>query len=390
MTGEHAEKARRQPGLVSELLSFFRIGVIGFGGGNALVPVMREAFVEKKKVISDSSFHDKVFVANITPGALPVELACGIGKETSGWKGMILAPLLLALPGAVGSVLLLSCFSVLDSATTMYLQLLSVVISVYILYQLFHYIKGMFQEARQDGKVALNTAIFLITAWLVCGRDLCELFGIDGTYVPEVSSTLLMLCVLVIAFVIKRPRARIGIDWHTLLHDESLWLIVFVVFAIPATVVCSGVLQLLFRGGVSALVSFGGGDAYLGIADDLFVQSGMFTTDEFYGKLVTAVNILPGSILCKMLTGMGYILGARVTHSIVGGYIVSVAAFMCGVFFSCASYLCVENIYNTSRKLEVFAFLKKIVKPIVSAFMLSVIITLLQKDVSVLLSVFGG
>ncbi len=365
-------------------LSFLRIGVIGFGGGNALVPVMREAFVEKNALVSDESFHDKVFAANITPGALPVEITCGIGKETAGWKGMILAPVLLSLPGAVFTVLLLSCFSALSEKLTIGVEILSVVISLYIIWQLLRYIGRVFRKAREWGCLQSDVLIFLGVTVLVCGKDMLSLFGIENVYVPRASSTLIMICVLILSFLIKRPHRNMHIDLRALTRDEGIWLLVFAVISFPAVAVSADTLQLLVCGGLSALVSFGGGDAYLGIADDLFVQTGMFTVGEFYGTLVTVANILPGSILCKMLTGMGCLLGVRTTGMFPGGVLVAIAAMMCGVFFSCASYMLVENVYRSSESAEVFTFIKNIVKPIVSAFMVSVMLTLITKDMSIL------
>lgn len=372
------------------LASFFRIGVIGFGGGNALVPVMRTACVEKRQLVSDSKFHDQVFVANITPGALPVEIACGIGREAAGWKGMVFAPIALSLPGAALTVVLLAFFSVLNDTVTEYIQLASVLISVYILYQLGKYIFSMFREADGQGSLRRDTALFLAATCLVCGQDFCDLVGLEEVAAPSVSCTTLMLCVLVFAFLWKRPRHLIHIQWQPLLRNEGIWLLAFLCLSLPAVLICADSLQLLLRGGVSALMSFGGGDAYLGIADDLFVQSGIFSVDVFYGELVPVVNILPGSILCKMTTGMGYLLGASTTGTVLGGCVVAVAGFACGIFFSCLSFMFVEHVYNSSRDLEVFTFIKRMVRPIVSAFMVSVILTLLQKDIQVLSAFFGG
>lgn len=46
-------------------------------------------------------------------------------------------------------------------------------------------------------------------------------------------------------------------------------------------------------------MSFGGGDAYMTIADGIFVGGGMITSQQYYNHIVPAVNVLPGSILCK-------------------------------------------------------------------------------------------
>lgn len=59
--------------------TMLKIGCIGFGGGSALIPVMEEELVEKKSYISEEDFSGSMMIASITPGALPVEIATGIG-----------------------------------------------------------------------------------------------------------------------------------------------------------------------------------------------------------------------------------------------------------------------------------------------------------------------
>ena len=66
------------------------IGCIGFGGGNALIPVMQKELVDETKAITAEEFDEDVMVASITPGALPVEIASGIGSRLHGVLGMFL------------------------------------------------------------------------------------------------------------------------------------------------------------------------------------------------------------------------------------------------------------------------------------------------------------
>ncbi|MCD8117916.1 MAG: chromate transporter [Lachnospiraceae bacterium] len=379
---------QERKGLLSMLGSFFGIGLIGFGGGNALVPVIRNTVVEKRKLISDQSYHDKVFIANITPGALPVEVACGVGREVAGRLGMVLAPVAMALPGAALVVLMLACFSRLGQTARSCVQLFSVAVSVYIIYLLVSYIITMLREAAEAGKRREHIAIFLVTTLFVSGSSFCEMVGIDTTYIPEASPAAIMICVLVYAILTKREKGGVKMNLRGLALDESWCGLILVAAAIPAVILCSEALEFLGRGMLSAVLSFGGGDAYLGIADDLFVESGMFTTDEFYVQLVTVANILPGSILVKMLTGMGYLLGAAATGSVWGGIAVAVAGFGCATYTSCGTYLLVENMYMASKKMAIFKFIKEIVKPIVAAFMVAVIVSLVQKDINILTSLF--
>lgn len=62
------------------MASIFKIGVVGFGGGTALIPVIEREVVEDQKIVEKSEYDKDVIVASITPGALPVEIATGLGK----------------------------------------------------------------------------------------------------------------------------------------------------------------------------------------------------------------------------------------------------------------------------------------------------------------------
>ena len=85
--------------LVQMLVSMNKIGMIGFGGGNALIPVIQQEVVEEKGFITGEEYEKDIVAAALTPGALPVEIAVGVGKAVSGKKGMILA----AIAGFINS-----------------------------------------------------------------------------------------------------------------------------------------------------------------------------------------------------------------------------------------------------------------------------------------------
>lgn len=89
-------------------LSMLRIGTIGFGGGNALIPVIEKEVVENGKLVTKREYDEDVVAACITPGALPVEIAAGIGQRLGGPAGMLVAASMMALPGALFTVLILA------------------------------------------------------------------------------------------------------------------------------------------------------------------------------------------------------------------------------------------------------------------------------------------
>ncbi len=76
-------------GIIDFLLSMAKVGCIGFGGGSALIPVIEDEIIQKREIDTKANYDRDVIVANITPGALPVELASSLGKRFAGNLGMV-------------------------------------------------------------------------------------------------------------------------------------------------------------------------------------------------------------------------------------------------------------------------------------------------------------
>ena len=86
-------------------LSFFRIGLFGFGGGYAMLPLMQLEIIQIQGWLNPSEFVDIIAVAEMTPGAIAINMATFVGYRAAGLAGSIIAtigiispPLLLVLP----------------------------------------------------------------------------------------------------------------------------------------------------------------------------------------------------------------------------------------------------------------------------------------------------
>ncbi|HHU75468.1 MAG TPA: chromate transporter [Firmicutes bacterium] len=91
--------------LFALFLSFFRIGLFGFGGGYAMLPLMELEIVQSRGWINPFEFIDIIAVAEMTPGAIAINAATFVGYRVAGLAGAILStigvitpPLLLVLP----------------------------------------------------------------------------------------------------------------------------------------------------------------------------------------------------------------------------------------------------------------------------------------------------
>lgn len=194
-----------------------------------------------------------------------------------------------------------------------------------------------------------------------------------------------MIILSVYGFINNRDKSKKSkkISFKGTIKEEFAWLLFLIVASIPALFVFSDTISFIGRGYLSSIMSFGGGDAYLTIADSLFVADnaqGYVSNDVFYTNIVTLVNVLPGSILCKTLTGVGYCLGFDSTGNVLGGYAVAMVGFATAIVGSCSVVSLIQYVFTKFEKIRVLEILKSWVKVIISGLLGSVVLNLIYSQ----------
>lgn len=87
--------------LLKLILSFTKIGMIGFGGGSAVAPLIHKEAVIKHGWIDDEEFIDIVAIANSLPGPSMPQMAAAIGYKISGVIGAIISAICIIFPMAL-------------------------------------------------------------------------------------------------------------------------------------------------------------------------------------------------------------------------------------------------------------------------------------------------
>jgi len=85
-------------------LEFFKIGLFTFGGGYAMIPLVKEV-VLKYNWATESDFYNFLGVCESTPGPIAVNMATYIGSTQGGPLGSILATFGVVLPSFIIIVL---------------------------------------------------------------------------------------------------------------------------------------------------------------------------------------------------------------------------------------------------------------------------------------------
>lgn len=410
--------------------SMLKTGLIGFGGGASLIPVIENEIVTQSGLVTEDEFNKHVMIASITPGALPVEIAAGIGLKTGGSKGSVAAATAMALPGAFLTLLLLVLFSGMNEYLRSQIGFISAAISVYIILILVKYVIETVKQAGSRREKMIFLFVLLGVFALSGEKNIYQLLGLSLTPVFSISAPRILAAAFFVILFTKGQLRRMKRSIPALLvalcyflctgqshilwagmepfllglmlilaaggflqaisetkhkkqfplnqasHTVVCWLLFALLLSLPALVLTRKVFFLLGTGFLSSVMSFGGGDAYLSIAQGLFVDNDVISRADFYGNIITVANALPGSILCKVLTGIGYTVGYEINHSAIEGIFMAISGFACSVASSGVIYTLVWAIYEKYEDLQVFHLLKRFVRPIISGLLLNVAISL--------------
>ena len=448
----------------SLLLSFLKIGFIGFGGGSALIPIIEEEIVVKKKLLKEEDYNDYVIVANITSGTLPVKLAAASGKKIFGLPGMLGAALMVSLPGVLITVFLVSILSQLDENVVTQIKFASVGISVFIIMILFNYIKKVLNGCKEINNFIGGFIVVLLTFFLTAGKEINNILGLNHTPIFDISTinllllaffiifftegkltpvrgtitgiisvlfvlcagkaniianeqlfTAIKLCMLVLSCystyrsMIKskgreekyhKPQkhmsskaSKLGVkddkkdkmSFTGLISEEVTWIVFLILMSVPVIFVMSGVGSYLKNGLLSTVISFGGGEAYITIAETIFVSNNSIPSDVFYGQVLPIANALPGPILSKVLSAIGYYIAFSATQSVGVGYLLAIMGYAASIAASCGVFSLIMYIYSRFESLELFQTLKRWILPINSGLLLTTVLSMLNENFNIVL-----
>nr|NLD40665.1 hypothetical protein [Actinomycetales bacterium] len=382
-------------------------GLIGFGGGSALIPIIEREVVEKRDLLTPEMYTRHVVVANMTPGALPVKLAAFAGHATRGAGLALLAALTVAAPGTLATLGLLAASDALGPGATQVIRHASVGIAAFIIVLLVGYILTVHRRAgRHRGAFVVIT---LLSA-LATGAD--SILRVIGTLagrpiefdLPSLSAVQLILLSLLLIGVYSlwqrgrhpgrdtsvalphvradrtdgRVRSQAGRAWMTTLVFVAVALAGVGLFAIVGGADGARLGGLL---GASAASSFGGGEAYVGIAEGFFVRQGHIGRDEFFTQLVPIANALPGPILLKVGAGIGFISGAATGGA--SAWLLGIAGMLVTLGMTCAIATPVLAAFESLRHVPFVVNVARFILPVICGLLIHVSASMLDVSAEV-------
>ena len=159
-------------------LEFFKVGLFTFGGGYAMIPLIKEV-VLSRGWMSEEHFIDMIGLSEVTPGPIAVNMATFIGSEQGGILGSVVATIGVVLPAFI------------------IMLLISILLKKFM--------KNRFVQATLGGIKTVAVALITSSALILLSDVLFPVKYSDGSFSISFNFDVIKVFVLVIAgyFLIK-------------------------------------------------------------------------------------------------------------------------------------------------------------------------------------------
>lgn len=87
--------------LIEVFIASFRVGIMTFGGGYAMLPILQREVVEKRKWVSEQDVLDYYALGQCLPGIIMVNTMIFVGHKRKGKAGGIIAALGTVFPALI-------------------------------------------------------------------------------------------------------------------------------------------------------------------------------------------------------------------------------------------------------------------------------------------------
>ncbi|MBI3569765.1 MAG: chromate efflux transporter [Gammaproteobacteria bacterium] len=312
-TRRHSDSSFPELSLSPIFWIFFRIACTSFGGFMAMISVVENVVVERKKLLTHQEMLDGVSLASMLPGPVAVNVCAYVGYRLRGRMGALVAAAAAILPAFVLVVLLSAA---------------------YFRWGQIPAVNKLFM-----GFIPAVTAVIVAAAWNMSRKSLAglreeaiaiaafaALLGIGGFY-----STLgIIIGGGVIGWLLfrtdrespARPDKKRNTSGSTPLNANALLLGSVPMFQIPWWSVDPAILMKLFSvfAGMSVML-FGGGYVFIPLIREIVVTNQNWVTSQEFVDGIALGQITPGPILVSAA-----FIGLKVA-GLAGAVVATVAIF---------------------------------------------------------------
>lgn len=312
-TRRHSDSSSAELSLSSIFWIFFRIACTSFGGFMAMISVVENVVVERKKLLSHQVMLDGISLASMLPGPVAVNVCTYVGYRLRGRMGALVAAAAAILPAFV---------------------LVVALSAAYFRWGQIPVVSKFFM-----GFIPAVTAVIVAAAWNMSRKSLvglreetiaiaafAALLGIGGFY-----STLgIIIGGGIIGWLLfrtdrespSRPDKKRNTSGTTPLNANALLLGSVPICQIPWWSIEPAILMKLFTvfAGMSVML-FGGGYVFIPLIQEIVVTNHKWVTSQEFIDGIALGQITPGPILVSAA-----FIGLKVA-GLAGAVIATVAIF---------------------------------------------------------------
>ncbi|MDD2233526.1 MAG: chromate transporter [Desulfitobacteriaceae bacterium] len=167
-------------------IAFVRASNLGFGGGPAVVPLIKAEAVDRYHWMDEQEFADALAISNALPGPIATKMASHIGYKQAGWPGVVVALIGTVVPTLIIVILLSNIIMKYSDSPELKAMLKAVrpVVVVLIAQTAFEMGRKSFSALSSWGIAAVTAALIYFTSihpvffiasamlfgWIVYGR----------------------------------------------------------------------------------------------------------------------------------------------------------------------------------------------------------------------------
>lgn len=354
---------------------FFKLGIVNFGGGYALLPLLQREFCEKRGWLTDDEIADYYAIGQCTPGAIAVNVSTFVGYKIKGVLGGIVATLGFIFPAFIIITIIASVLTNFNDVPEVQSAFLAIRVCVFVL--ILNAVIKLAKKSIKDLPALIITLVVLFCSIFISSKYLplyvyVIIAGIAGIFIglfkernkklkeestetveeikeePKeekidvkdagkqigfyfvgfLNGIILGLLGLPLVFIFKKNRKKVLEGY---LSTILLWVLIFALVTIylisNPNIIFLDVFGQFFRIGICA---FGGGLATIPFLKELAEITGWFTIDEL-ANMIAISESTPGAIGINMSTYVGYeVLNDTFNNPFVGmlGGIVATLGFV--------------------------------------------------------------
>ena len=154
--------------LIQLFFIFFKLGIVNFGGGYALFPLLEREFVINRKWVTNQELTDYYAIGQCTPGAFAVNISTFLGIRRKGILGGIIATLGFVSPAFIIIFIIASVLTNFSSNPYVLDALAGIRVCVFFL--VIYAITKLFKTSIKDlpaGLLAASIAILAISVKVI-------------------------------------------------------------------------------------------------------------------------------------------------------------------------------------------------------------------------------